>query len=261
MPRLSVRHAQLAVSAFIRERVIAGEQIVILDNALIDRALMVPRPTLLESSRRLLLECGQRTHKYDEDVFKPMLPLVAITWSEDEAEVQALADLLREEGFLKKGAAAEFRLTARGLSTIEIEQSKSMIDQVFVAMSFDKQLNQVYDNSFAIGIAAAGYKPFRVDRHDHINRIDDEIIAQIRRSRFLVADFTGHKAGVYFEAGFALGLGRNVIWTCQKADLKDLHFDIRQYNNIVWEKETDLARSLQLRIEAVVGSGPRTIQQ
>ena len=32
-------------------------------------------------------------------------------------------------------------------------------------------------------------------------------MAEIRRSRFVVADYTGQVNGVYFEAGFALGLG------------------------------------------------------
>lgn len=41
-----------------------------------------------------------------------------------------------------------------------------------------------------------------------MNRIDDEIIGRIRASRFIVADFTGHRPGVYFEAGMMLGLGR-----------------------------------------------------
>lgn len=42
---------------------------------------------------------------------------------------------------------------------------------------------------------------------EHSNKIDDEIIGEIRRSAFIVADFTGHRGGVYFEAGFAMGLG------------------------------------------------------
>ena len=59
------------------------------------------------------------------------------------------------------------------------------------------------------GIEDAGYKPYLVDEDEHIDKIDDKIIAEIRRSRFIVADFThgekGARGGVYFEAGFALG--------------------------------------------------------
>ena len=45
----------------------------------------------------------------------------------------------------------------------------------------------------------------RIDRHEHVNKIDDEIIAEIRRARFVVADFThgdtGGRGSVYYEAG------------------------------------------------------------
>jgi len=34
--------------------------------------------------------------------------------------------------------------------------------------------------------------------------------------RFIVADFTGQRGGVYFEAGYALGLRKPVIWTCKR---------------------------------------------
>lgn len=72
-----------------------------------------------------------------------------------------------------------------------------------------------------------------------------------------MADFTEQKSGVYFEAGFALGLNLPVIWTCRADDIGNLHFDVRQYNCIAWKDEADLAGRRQLRIEAIVGRGPR----
>jgi nucleoside 2-deoxyribosyltransferase len=81
--------------------------------------------------------------------------------------------------------------------------------------------------------------------------LDDEIIASIRGAKFLVADFTGQRNGVYFEAGFMLGLGRPVIWICKKEDLKNVHFDTRQYNTIDCVDETDLKKRLVNRILAL----------
>jgi hypothetical protein len=56
-------------------------------------------------------------------------------------------------------------------------------------------------------------------KHHHLNKVDDVIVAEIRRSRFLVADFTCEpgkvRGGVYFEAGFARGLNIPIIWTCR----------------------------------------------
>ena len=57
------------------------------------------------------------------------------------------------------------------------------------------------------GIKDAGYEAVRIDKQRHLNKIDDEIVAEIRRARFLVADFTqgetGPRGGVYYEAGFS----------------------------------------------------------
>jgi nucleoside 2-deoxyribosyltransferase len=91
---------------------------------------------------------------------------------------------------------------------------------------------------------------------EHVNRIDDEILSKIRQSKFLVADFTGQRLGVYFEAGFMLGLGRPVIWVCSKSDFAKVHFDTRQYNTIVYENTDELKKRLQFRIEAILGKGP-----
>lgn len=126
-------------------------------------------------------------------------------------------------------------------------------------MSFDPSLEQAYNDGLQVGVLNAGYDPIRVDCVEHTNRIDDEIIAQIRSSSFVVANFTGHRGGVYFEAGFALGLDLPVIWTCRKNDMDGLHFDIRQFNTIDWEEPTELALRLSRRIEATLGKGPRTV--
>ncbi|WP_129125951.1 MULTISPECIES: hypothetical protein [Geomonas] len=130
--------------------------------------------------------------------------------------------------------------------------------QGFVAMWFAEDLQDVYLRAIDRGIRQAGYHPHRVDLSEHNKKIDDEIIAQIRRSRFVLADFTGHRGGVYYEAGFAKGLGLEVIWSCRKDNLDELHFDIRQYNCIVWEQDKleEFAKRIQDRIEAVLGAGP-----
>jgi nucleoside 2-deoxyribosyltransferase len=110
--------------------------------------------------------------------------------------------------------------------------------------------------SIKSAITTTGYRPIRIDEVEHVNRIDDEILAKIRQSRFLVADFTGQRRGVYFEAGFMFGLGRTDIWTCSKSDFANVHFDTRQYNTIVYENTDELKTRLQFRIEAILGKGP-----
>jgi hypothetical protein len=50
-----------------------------------------------------------------------------------------------------------------------------------------------------------GIDVIRVDREEHVENINDKIIVDLTRSQFVVADFTHHPNGVYFEAGYALG--------------------------------------------------------
>jgi hypothetical protein len=78
-------------------------------------------------------------------------------------------------------------------------------------------------------------------RGEHINKMGDEIISQIRRSKFLIADFTGHRGKVYFEAGLAMGLP--VFWTCRRDDLDKLHFDMRSEVNVRLESKSEVGAS------------------
>lgn len=71
-----------------------------------------------------------------------------------------------------------------------------------------------------------------------------------------VADYTEQVNGLYFEAGFALGLGLLVIPTCRENQIGKLHFDIRHLNTLPWKTPKDLSTNLTKRILAVVGAGP-----
>src|SRR5271165_407541 len=118
--------------------------------------------------------------------------------------------------------------------------TRGLRSQAFVAMWFAPQMMDAYEHGFEIAIGGAGYSALRIDRKEHDGKIDDQIIAEIRRSAFVVADFSGHRGGVYYEAGFAHGLGRRVIFTCKQAEIDKLHFDIRQYNTILWTTPNEI---------------------
>ena len=214
-------------------------------------------PSIAERADRLLLE-ALRLEQRLGDVFDISQPrFVRATYSQDQSEVAFLAGVLMEQDWIKK-ISNDYQVRHRGyIAADKFTRPVTRSDKGFVAMWFDENLNVVYDEGFQIGILNAGYEPVRVDRVEHTNRIDDEIISQIRTAAFVVADFTGHRGGVYFEAGFALGLNIPVIWTCSQDDMKDLHFDIRQFNTIDWQSPEKLAKDLQHRIEATVGKGPR----
>ena len=71
-----------------------------------------------------------------------------------------------------------------------------------------------------------------------------------------MADVTEQRRGVYFEAGYAIGIGLPVKWCIRKDDLTIVHFDTRQYNHVVWESIQELKEKLYDIICAVIGSKP-----
>ena len=223
------------------------------------RMASFPLPSTAERAERLLLEAlhGQKRLNASINLDDPRF--IAATYSWDQSEMLALYYLLMDRGWMDSmtlDPTAE--ITIEGyMAAEELSAKRGRSEEVFVAMSFSSAMTSAYETGLQVGIERAGYVPVRVDRTEHVNRIDDEIVARIRRSAFVVADFTEQKPGVYFEAGFALGLNLPVIWSCREKDIDNLHFDVRQYNCIDWKDENDLAKRLQLRIEAIVGRGPR----
>lgn len=197
----------------------------------------------------------------------------AIGFCHDSDEFLYLLNFAQEQDWIsfslpqtRQPRRCEIRLTPKGWARLT-GLDNHMLDQGFIAMSFSKDLLTLRDNGLKPGIESAGYMAQRSDSKDHNNKIDDEFIAEIRKSRFLVADLTTQNQGAYFEAGFALGLGKPVVWTCEESEVTDkkVHFDTRQYSIVTWRKDeyADFARRLRNRIEATIGRGtynPATTQ-
>ncbi len=189
--------------------------------------------------------------------------ILAICWAVDEAEANYLfrSYLTDHKNFLTAPAhgGMSWKISPAGWDYVHSLGAVNQESQIgFCAMWFDPRLDPVWTQAIEPAIKSAGYDPKRIDQHPHNNRIDDEIIAMIRKSRFVVCDLTGNRAGVYFESGFAFGLKLPVIWTCRSDRLHRVHFDNRQYNFVLWNAD-DLPRfsdMLKYRIEATVGVGP-----
>lgn len=194
--------------------------------------------------------------------------LMAATESVAFKEVETLIAFAKAQGLIRSDGYA-LSLTFEGFSRLDEVNSKSSSSlQAFVAMWFGEEVARAYNEGMEPAIKDAGYKPMRIDQKEHNNKIDDEIIAEIRRSRFLVADFTcglvdsGEtptaipRGGVYYEAGFAQGLGIPVIWCCREDHINHVHFDTRQFNHITWSTPQELREKLRNRIGAVLGDGP-----
>jgi len=224
------------------------------------KIIATPLPSVIERANALLEEAvlGLKGLGDNFNIGEPIF--LAATYSSTAQDVKYLLGLLHDQGLAEaKTLDGGCEILPGGYIRLdELKGRSSTSANGFVAMSFHADLNDMYSNGFQVGILDAGYEPVRMDQLEHINRIDDEIINQVNSSKFIVADFTGHRSGVYFEAGYALGIGLPVFWTCKKSEMADLHFDIRQFNCIDWETPEELAKRLKVRLEAVLGRGPKS---
>lgn len=205
----------------------------------------------------------------------------AICYAKNKEEVHNLCAALKEMGHIDLDFYgqnfARCTLRAKGYSYIDEKTKISFKNKrCFVAMWFDEAILDRVAPYIIDAIVKTGFEPFISRDQEHNDDICDSIVAGINNSRLLIADFTGQRPSVYFEAGMAMGLGIPVIWTCREdwfnnqviikkevtlngkkesVDLCDeghVHFDVNHYKFIVWKNGEDLCKKLIDRIEATL---------
>ncbi len=148
-----------------------------------------------------------------------------------------------------------FRITPKGYNFInENQKSGNLSNNCFVAMSFGESEYSIYNNAIKPALIEMNYNPIRVDEinSDVGQTINDLIISEIKRSKFMIADLTKQKNGVYFEAGYCMGQNKKVILTCNKSDFPNVHFDLNHYPIIIYNDNMDLKEKIKLKIETYI---------
>ena len=116
------------------------------------------------------------------------------------------------------------------------------------------------------GVEKAGFSTEFIDEIVHNHQIVPEMFRLIRECRFLILEISDPNYGAYYEAGYALGLGKEVIICCnnevfrkeydteeEKKYAKYLrpHFDIAQKQILIWTDYDDLSKKLCEWIKAL----------
>jgi nucleoside 2-deoxyribosyltransferase/DNA-directed RNA polymerase subunit RPC12/RpoP len=248
------------VSHYIRKRCDDGEKNPEFDSKVIASLKNTPEIPLSEKADLLLLAFARDATCY-VDVMNGQNPKYIARTACTRDDYYYCLNMLVADKILEEESFNHISLTFKGWKAVDtLKKKQPDSKQGFVAMWFDPQMHSTYDTAIEPAIIRAGFNPYIVRKVESNDKIDDLIIAEIQRSRFLIADLTGHRGGVYFEAGYALGRGIPVIWTCRKNhfDNKEngqhVHFDINHYNFILWETEEELRKRLYQRIRATIGT-------
>lgn len=210
-----------------------------------------------DNQERLLREAAKRAVRPGRDAsFTPTNDFTLIDCLDKEEFLWHVRSLIAQKLVLQTGAGPtvdRLTLSIDGWNRVQpLPRPGGVPGRCFVAMWFSDDTRAAYDKGIEPAVSEAGFTPIRIDRKEHNNEIPDEIIAEIRNAQFMVADFTGQRPGVYYEAGFAMGLGRPVVWSCRKDEIGKLHFDTNHKNHIDWQTPEELRERLYKRIRATI---------
>lgn len=151
-----------------------------------------------------------------------------------------------------------YRLTYKGWDyVLGTSASSAEHGRVFVAMWFDESMASAYTEGIEPALLDSGFEPVCMNAVFHNDDINFTILAEIRRAQFIVADITGARGGVYFEAGFARALGREVFFCCRNDRFgTDRHFDTEHFQHTLWTTPADLRAKLRDKVLGLKGVGP-----
>jgi nucleoside 2-deoxyribosyltransferase len=181
-------------------------------------------------------------------------------------ELYLFSDFLRQSGLIdfdgavRRDAAGTIQLPGNIRISITVAGKSKCVEsvvqskQVFVATEFSDEMLSLFSGIRKDVEQATGYKLALVNDFKHNGTIDNKIIAEINRSAALIAEFSSNNRGAYYEAGYAHGQGKEVIFICrdapdpnskdQKRLIDGVHFDTRQRNHILWRNAEHLKTEL-----------------
>lgn len=150
-----------------------------------------------------------------------------------------------ERAFLQQNMRV--KLTVRGwIRNREIREKGIESRNAFMAMQFDEpRVKRVYDKALVPGAKECGFNLAILNESQGAGLIDDQLRVRIRNCAFAVADVSTENPNVYWEAGYAEGLGKPVIYTCEEGAFKAgaSHFDTNHHTTVPWNLDhLDIAK-------------------
>ena len=156
---------------------------------------------------------------------------------------------------LARGITGQFNwtghLTAQGWTRVEeLRQAHIASKFAFFARQFNNpDLDRLFNECLQRAVAETSFELRPATQRAGL--IDAVIEDEIRRCRFVVADLSNKNDGAYWEAGFAEGLGKDVIYICRDTDEQGIeintHFDANHRQTVKWNLADldDFARRLK----------------
>lgn len=225
----------------------------------------LPKPA--EQARNLLLWLGKTAEASDSTITISCEELQATIGGRQPDSVYYIASHLQNQHLItyqrtdnsKATPPLAFQMTFDGWSHYDqLMRETTESRTAFMAMKYgDAELDSVVKNIFRPAVEATGFELRILIDIPKAGLIDDHLRVEIRRCQFLIADITHSNPGAYWEAGFAEGLGKPVIYTCKKEafDANIAHFDTNHHLTVKWHNDKNqVIEDLKATIRATLPS-------
>ncbi|WKL57872.1 hypothetical protein Q1W73_02505 [Asticcacaulis sp. ZE23SCel15] len=216
------------------------------------RTETLPSPT--EQIRNLIQIVGQYVQRTGEG-FHGALDLASKVGARNNERLQELADQLVKKQLITMTANKPmppdkygkqyyypiYDLTIDGWSAFEAEQAGKIAGNYgFMARQFNEPEFELFLTGIKAGVLKhTNFDLREVDTFKEVGVIDNIMRQKIRESAFVVVDLTHGNRGAYWEAGYAEGLGKPVIYMCEhkafNTELSKPHFDTNHCSTIIWK--------------------------
>jgi hypothetical protein len=120
---------------------------------------------------------------------------------------------------------------------------------IFVAMSFSKQLDDVFHYGIQAPVHAAGYVCERMDHVAFAGEIISWLKQRIETADIVIAELSGSNPNVYLEVGYAWGKGRPTILLSPKVE--ELAFDVQGHRCLIYDSIRDLETQLTRELSSL----------
>ncbi len=113
------------------------------------------------------------------------------------------------------------------------------MDRCFVMQPFDGGVfDKRYEDTFSIAIRNAGLEPYRVDQDPKVSIPIQDIENGIRDAKICFAEITQDNPNVWFELGYAISAGKEVVMVCASERKTKFPFDVQHRSIIRYDTES-----------------------
>lgn len=239
-----------ALSHRVRQAVDAGgeDSLVLTTHTLDDMLPNLQLPSPSEQAHNIIRFFGDLIQETGEPVGNPSRSFVARVGAANRGSALRIVRQLADDGLLiianraYQNTADEpcgVDLSLKGWDKWEAERrGKITGSHGFMALQFgDQELDAFLRDVIKPTTGELGYRLEDMRDAARAGVIDNVMRARIRDAAFVLVDLTHANAGAYWEAGYAEGLGKPVLYLCKNTVFRDrgTHFDTNHCTTVMWD--------------------------